>query len=113
VRDQMGLAYTVYARMARGADVEPGAFTAYVGTSPATGAQALSAIRAEIERFVAGPIEEHEVEDARRYLLGGFVFGFETADQTAEQIVQMQRLGLGFDHPAEFVRRIEAVTMDE
>jgi zinc protease len=113
VRDEMGLAYTVYARVARGADVEPGLFTAYVGTAPATRGQALDAMRAEIARFVEGPIEAHEVEDARRYLLGGFVFGFETADQTAEQIVQMRRLGLGFDHPAEFVRRIEAVTVEE
>jgi zinc protease len=113
VRDQMGLAYTVYARIARGADIEPGTFSAYVGTAPATRTQAIDAMRAEIARFVAGPIEEHEVEDARRYLLGGFVFGFETADQTADQIVQMQRLGLGFEHPAEFVRRIEAVTVDD
>jgi zinc protease len=113
VRDQMGLAYSVHARIARGADLEPGMFSAYVGTSPATHVQALDAMRAEIARFVEGPIEAHEVEDARRYLLGGFVFGFETVDQTAEQIVQMHRLGLGFQHPAEFVRRIEAVTVDE
>jgi zinc protease len=84
-----------------------------VGTSPATRKQAVDPMRAEIERFVAGPIEEGEVEDARRYLLGSFVFGFETVDQVAEQIVQMERLGLGFDHPAEFVRRIEAVTVEE
>jgi len=111
VRDEMGLAYTVYARIARGSDLEPGMFCAYVGTSPATHAQALDAMRAEIARFVEGPIEKHEIDDARRYLLGGYVFGFETVDQTAEQIVQMRRLGLGFDHPAEFVRRIEAVAV--
>jgi len=113
VRDQMGLAYSVHARIARGADLEPGMFSAYVGTSPATHVQALDAMRAEIARFVEGPIEAHEVEDARRYLLGGFVFGFETVDQTAEQIVQMHRLGLGFAHPAEFVRRIESVTVED
>jgi zinc protease len=113
VRDQMGLAYTVWARIARSADLEPGTFTAYVGTAPATRRQALDAMRAEIERFVAGPIEEGEIDDARRYLLGGFVFGFETTDQVAEQIVQMERMGFGFDHPAEFVRRIEAVTVDD
>ena len=113
LRDEMGLAYTVYARIARGADVEPGTFSAYIGTAPATRTQALDGMRAEIARFVAGPVEPVEIEEARRYLVGGFVFGFETVDQTADQILQMQRLGLGFEHPAEFVRRIEAVTADE
>jgi zinc protease len=113
LRDEMGLAYTVWARVARGADVDPGTFAAYIGTAPASRQQAIDAMRAEIERFVAGPVLEDEVEDARRYLVGGFVFGFETADQVAEQIVQMERLSLGFDHPAEFVRRVEAVTVAE
>ena len=70
-------------------------------------------MRREIEAFVAGPIEEREVEDARRYLLGGFAFGFETAGLTAEQVVQMERLGLGFDYPARFVERIGAVTLTD
>jgi zinc protease len=113
LRDEMGLAYTVYARIARGADVEPGMFSAYIGTAPATRTQAVDGMRAEIARFVEGPVEAVEIEEARRYLVGGFVFGFETVDQTADQIVQMQRLGLGFEHPAEFVRRIEAVTADD
>ena len=91
----------------------PGTFTAYIGTAPATWRQAQAAMRDEIERFVAGPIEPGELEDARRFLLGSFVFGFETAEHTCEQIVQMDRLALGFDHPAEFVRRVEAVTVDE
>ena len=113
LRDEMGLAYTVWARIARGSDLEPGTFTAYIGTSPASRGQAIDAMRAEIARFVEGPIEPAELEGARRYLLGSFVFGFETSDQTAEQIVQMERLGLGFDHPAEFVRRVEAVTVEQ
>jgi zinc protease len=113
LRDEMGLAYTVWARVARGADLDPGTFAAYIGTAPASRQQAIDAMRAEIERFVAGPVLEEEVEDARRYLVGGYVFGFETADQVAEQIVQMERLSLGFDHPAEFVRRVEAVTVAE
>ena len=113
LRDEMGLAYTVWARIARGADVDPGTFAAYMGTAPATRKQAIEGMRAEIASYVAGPVLAQEVEDAKRYLVGGFVFGFETSDQVAEQIVQMERLGLGFDHPAEFVRRVEAVTVAE
>ncbi len=113
LRDEMGLAYTVWARIARGSDLEPGTFTAYIGTSPAQRAQATAAMRAEIERFVAGPLTAQELDDARRYLLGSYVFGFETTDVTAEQLIQMERLSLGFDYPATFVREIQALTVDQ
>ena len=55
LRDQMGLAYTVWARMARSADLEPGTFAAYIGTSPATRNQAIDGMRAEIARFGGAP----------------------------------------------------------
>jgi zinc protease len=113
LRDEQGLAYSVWARLARSSDLEPGMFHAYVGTSPQEWRRAEAGMRAEIERYVSGPIERREVEDARRYLLGSFVFGFETASVTADQLVQMERLGLGFDYPKRFVETIEAVTVDE
>ena len=110
LRDEMGLAYTVWARIARGSDVEPGAFLAYIGTSPKTRDAALDGMRAEIRRFIDDGVLEHEVADAKNYLLGSYVFGFETTDVTAEHLVQLERLGLGFDYPAEFARRIAALT---
>lgn len=113
LRDEMGLAYTVHARIARGADVEPGTFTAYIGTSPKTREAALAGMRAEIARFVADGPTDAEVDDARSYLLGSYVFGFETTDVSAEHVVQLERLGLGFDYPAKFARAIAAVTADD
>jgi len=113
LRDEQGLAYSVWARLARSADLEPGIFTAYIGTSPKTWRRAEEGMRAEIERYVAGPIGHSEVEDARRYLLGSFVFGFETNHFTAEQLVQMERLDLGFDYPARYVERVSALTVEQ
>lgn len=110
LRDEMGLAYTVWARIARGADIEPGAFLAYIGTSPKERDAAVGAMREEIARFVADGVTEREVDDAKSYLLGSYVFGFETADVTAEHIVQLERLGLGFQYPAEFARIVAALT---
>ena len=54
-----------------------------------------------------------EVEDARRYLLGSYVFGFETNAGTAAQLVQLERHGLGCDYPDRFVERVEAVTAED
>ena len=110
LRDELGLAYTVSARIARSSDVEPGTFQAYIGTSPRTREAALVGMRAEIQRFVDGGVTEEEVADARSYLLGSYVFGFETTDVTAEHLVQLERLGLGLDYPATFAREVAAVT---
>lgn len=111
LRDEKGLAYTVFGRIARGSDVEPGTFTAYIGTAPKLRDAALAGMREEIARFVAEGPTGREVEDARSYLLGSYVFGFETADVSAEHLVHLERLGLGFDYPARFAGAIEAVTV--
>jgi zinc protease len=110
LRDEMGLAYTVFARIARGSDLEPGTFTAYIGTAPKLRDAALAGMREEIARFVAEGPTEREVEDARSYLLGSYVFGFETVDVSAEHLVQLERFGLGFDYPDRFARAVEALT---
>ncbi|MCE9634828.1 MAG: insulinase family protein [Planctomycetes bacterium] len=110
LRDELGLAYTVYARIARGSDLEPGSFMAYIGTSPKSRDAAIDGMRAEIRRFVAEGPTDAEIADAKSYLLGSYVFGFETPDITAEHIVQLERLGLGFGYPAEFARIVGAIT---
>jgi zinc protease len=115
LRDEQGLAYSVYAHLARSADLEPGMFTAYIGTSPDARERAIAGLRHEIQRLASGdsPVTDGELDDARSYILGSFVFGFETNTGTAEQLVQLERLGLGLDYPDEFVASISAVTTDQ
>jgi len=112
LRDEQGLAYTVWARIAQSADREPGTFAAYIGTSPAMWERAEAGIRSEITRFVNGPITEREVADAKAYLLGSYVFGFETAQATVEQIAQLERLGLGLDYPERYLERVAALDVE-
>ena len=114
LRDEQGLAYSVYAHLARSADREPGSFTAYIGTAPETRDRAIAGLRHEITRLATGdaPVTAEELDDARSYILGSYVFGFETNTGTAEQLVQLERLGLGLDYPDEFVASISAVTTD-
>ncbi len=112
LRDEQGLAYTVAASLARSADEFPGLFSAYIGTAPDMRDRALAGLRNEIEALVSGrePVSETEVDDARSYVLGSFVFPYETNPGTAEQLVHAERLGLGLDHPDRFVEAVAAVT---
>ncbi len=114
LRDEEGLAYSVGASLAGSADVEPGLFSAYIGTAPDTRERALAGLRHEIEQLASGvaPVTESEVEDARSYIVGSYVFAFETNPGTAEQLTHIERLGLGLDFPDTFVERISAVTAE-
>ena len=53
LRDEQGLAYTVYAHLARSADREPGMCTAYMGTSPDTRERAIAGLREQISRLAS------------------------------------------------------------
>ena len=111
LRDEQGLAYTVGASLARSADLEPGLLSAYIGTSPDTRERAIEGLRHEITALATGaaPVTDTEIEDAQSYMLGSYVFAFETNPGTAEQIVQLARLGLPLDEPDRFVARIAAL----
>lgn len=114
VRDELGLAYTVWGRIGTSAAREErGTFLAYVGTSQEQRAAATAALRREIRQFVEGPIGEQELEDARQYLLGSYAFTFETAAGTVAQLVSLRRMGLPLDHVETFVREIETTTLDQ
>ena len=54
-----------------------------------------------------------ELDDAKAYLTGSFVFDYETAEQVARRLVHLHRQGLGFDYPARFAERVNAVTAEE
>ncbi len=114
IRDEQGLAYSVWAHISRSADLEPGLFRAYVGTSPALRERATVGILDEIRRFVGdSPATDEEIEDARRYVVGSHVFGFETNADAADQLVGIERLGLPLDYPERFIEAIESTSADE
>jgi zinc protease len=113
LRDRDGLAYSVYASIADSSDTEPGRFLAYIATSADQRDLAIAGIRREIERIRKEPVEDEELSDAKAYLTGSFVFSYETAEQVATRLVHLHRLGLGFDYPATFAQRVNAVTKED
>ena len=82
-----------------GAGEDPGRLVAYVATAPATAGQAEQGVVEEIARLAGGGIDEHELEEARSYLLGVEPFRRETARQWAELLVEAEQYGLPLDDP--------------
>jgi zinc protease len=113
IRDELGLAYEVHGSITRSAAKEPGTFAVYVGTRHENRETALTEVRELVARFVReGPTEE-EVSSAKAYLLGSYVFQYETAGALAEHLVSVERLGLGLDYLSRYPARVAAVTRDD
>jgi len=113
LRDRMGLAYTVSANITSSASEEPGIFACYIGTFPDKFAVVKAAFLAEIRRLRDEAPSAAEVADARDYLLGSAAFRFTTSGQVAEQLVQVERFGLGLTYLDEFRRQVAAVTPED
>jgi zinc protease len=113
LRDGEGLAYSVWATITKSAAREPGTFMAFIGTSAEQKQRAIDGIVAEIERIRMEPVAAEELENAKSYLTGSFVFGYETAEQLAARLVDLHRHALSFDYPRRFAERVRAVTPED
>jgi zinc protease len=110
VRDEMGLAYSVGGGITDSADVAPGLFRVYVGTMPDEADRVVSAIVEQVRAMHAGAFTDEEVERARRYVAGSWVFDFQTVEQRAERLLELERYGLGLDEPIAWPDRVTEVT---
>jgi zinc protease len=113
LRDEQGLAYTTFSNITASAGIDPGRFVAYIGTSPENLARAVAGLRHEIERIVKEPVASHEVESAKAYLTGSFVFHFQKNLQIADFLVEAETYGLGFDYLEEYPKIIRSVTDED
>ncbi len=113
LRDEQGLAYNTYSNITGSAGVDPGRFVAYIGTSPEHRDKAIGGILEELRLITSEPVTESELQDAKDYLTGSFVFNFETNAQIAGFLVEAELFGLGFDYLKRFPDLIRSVTVDE
>jgi zinc protease len=113
LRDRQGLAYTVSANITGTAGEEPGVFHCFIGTFPDKLRQVQEAFIDEIRRIRTETPTSQEVGDAKSYLTGSIPFRVTTSDQVAEQLLQIERFGLGFDYLDVFRRKIDAVTPEQ
>ena len=113
LRDEQGLAYTTFARITSSAGIDPGKFLAYIGTSPQNIHKALAGFKDEIDRIIAEPVEPVELEDAKAYLTGSFVFAFESNSQITRFLTNAEVYDLGFDYLEKYPTYINALTIDD
>lgn len=113
LRDEHGLAYTVYCNMARSAGLDPGRFVAYIGTAPENLERAVALLREQIELIVKEPPSDEEVEEAKSYLVGSHVFEFETNAQVAAFLASVELYDLGPDYPRRYVDEIGRVEAED
>jgi zinc protease len=109
VRDQGGLAYSVYSYL------NPGRF----GASIILGAQTRTAevptvidlIRQEAQRIGREPVRDHELDLAKSYLIGSFPLRLDTTRKVSDFIVSVEEQGLGLDYPDRYLEQIRRVTV--
>jgi zinc protease len=110
LRDEQGLAYTTFAGISGSAGVDPGKFVAYIGTSPKNVDRSIAGFVEEVDRIRTEPVSPEELDDAKAYLTGSFVFAFESNSQIARFLINAEVFGLGFDYAERYPTYIDTVT---
>ncbi len=110
VRDELGLVYTIGGGMTDSADVVPGLFRVYAGTMPEGTERVVVAITEQIRAMHNGAFSDDEVDSARRYLAGAWAFDFQSVEQRADRLLELERWGLDLDEPKYWPDRVAAIT---
>jgi zinc protease len=113
IRDQRGLAYTVYGNVSGNAGRVEGTFRMFAGTQPEHAAQALEQMHAELARLFAEPPSALEMEGAKAALRGGLIGRLEAASDVASVLDLCERFGLGFDYPARYLAEVSKTTAED
>jgi zinc protease len=113
LRDEQGLAYTVYANLTMTAEIEPGTFMAYIGTSPENTTRAIEGVLHEIRELQKVLVPSEELDVVKEYLTGSYIFSFETTMQLAHYLIDAERFQLGQDFLHQYPQKIHQVTCED
>jgi zinc protease len=113
LRDEQGLAYSTFSNITSSAGLDAGRFAAYIGTAPENLDRAREGLRREIERITREPVALQELEWAKSYLTGNFVFDFQTNSQVAGFLIEAEIYHLGFDYLQKYPDLIRAITIED
>jgi zinc protease len=111
LRDKQSLAYTTTAFLIPG--VDPGSFGAYIASAPVKLEEARSGLLRELKRVLDEPIEESEVEKARRYLIGAQAVSLQDYGAQASVLSLDELYGQGATNYLGYADRIGSVTPDD
>jgi predicted Zn-dependent peptidase len=111
VREQRGLAYSVYSFTGQFADT--GQIGLYVGTRPDNLTEALKVVGQELARMRKDPATEEELERARQNVKARVVLALESSSARMSRLGSSVLFGLPLLAVDEVMRRIDAVTLDD
>jgi zinc protease len=111
IREEQGLAYYTGAFQILG--MAPGAFTFYLGTSPAQLDHAQSELLDEIASLAAGGLEEEELIRVKKSWTGKNLISRQSPESLARTAALDELYGVGHDHHEKFVERVQALTVAE
>ena len=111
VREQRGLAYSVYSFTSSYEDT--GMFGAYAGVHPDNADETVALIVSELRKLKAEPVESTELEDAKNYTKGNLLLASESVDNQMVRLAQNE-INFGRHIPLQdVVQRIDGVTAPE
>jgi len=111
VREELGLAYTVYAFNAF--HQVSGMSGVYVGTQRGTAEQALDAIREEYRRLAADSLTAAELASAKEQVRGQLVLALESPTSRMYRLAGLAMYGERYRSVDEILQELAAVTADE
>jgi predicted Zn-dependent peptidase len=111
VREERGLAYSVYSFAGQYADT--GQVGLYVGTRPDKVGEAMAVVGEELARLREQPASEEELDRARENVKARVVLALESTGARMNRLGASLLYGLPLLEADEVIARFEAVTMDD
>ncbi|WP_436971131.1 M16 family metallopeptidase [Micromonospora coxensis] len=111
IREQRGLAYSVYSYASQYAD--SGLFAVYAGCAPGKVDEVLHLTRAELARVAADGITEAELARGKGMSKGSFVLGLEDTGSRMSRLAKGELLYGDLMPVDELLARVDAVTLDD
>ncbi len=111
IRERQGMAY--YVSSSLDANVLAGPLTIRAGVSPANVERAIASIDEELVRLRRDGLEEQELEDMKRYLIGSMPRALEANAGIANFLQTLEFFDLGLDYDRRLPGLLSAVTLDQ
>ncbi|MFI7605434.1 M16 family metallopeptidase [Micromonospora sp. NPDC049366] len=111
IREQRGLAYSVYSYASQYADT--GIFAVYAGCAPGKVDEVLDLTRAELARVAAGGLTAAEVARGKGMSKGSFVLGLEDTGSRMSRLAKGELLYGDLMPVDDLLARVDAVTVDD
>jgi predicted Zn-dependent peptidase len=111
VREQRGLAYSVYSY--RGAFDDSGFLAVYAGTAPERVQETLDVIETELAKLVRDGLPAAELDAAKGHLTGSIAMSLETSASRMRRLGRAELVENEIPSLDELIARIERVTADD